>query len=459
MGRPRKGWSLRKPRRPGDSYAVRFTSATGQPRELSTGTRDPREASRVAAELYARDLTRGPDAPPGVPTVDPLLSLTDLFARYLLAIETTHDPETVKTYVGYAKRFVGFFGDTLATVTAARMGVYQRERLGQVLRGTVRKERSFLSTFLAWCVEQHVLGEAHVPAWPKLPRKALGVRSGKQRAKPVDVTVADVAAFLAALPLWSRSRRGARFAVRARFAVAYETGLRPATLDAISIPEHWTPGAAELEIAPEIDKARFGRRVPLTPFARAALEHTVRELGITAGLVFGEHDYRAPVEKARKAAGLPAGFAPYDLRHGRASHLLDASADLRGTGFVLGHKLMTTTNRYIRPDEKGARAALAAASSGGIPGEYEGKMVSAKEGSRTLTGVTPLEPESTGTVVVPNASEGFEGAERQPEAGSGAGFGGSPETPPALSGAAKYLAALRSEWDLFDDLSFREGES
>lgn len=459
MGRPRKGWSLRKPRRPGDSYAVRFTSATGLARELSTGTRDPREAARVAAELYARDLTRGPDAPPGVPTVDPLLPLTDLFAQYLLAIETTHDVETVKTYVGYAKRLVGFFGDSLAGVTGARMGVYQRERLGQVLRSTVRKERSFLSTFFDWCVEQHVLGDEHVPRWPKLPRKALGVRSGKQRAKAVDVTVEEALAFVRALPLWSRSRRGHRFAVRARFVFAYETGLRPATLDAISIPEHWRPGAADLVITPEIDKARYGRTLPLTPLAREALERTAQELGITAGPVFGEHDYRAHTDRARKAVGLPKGFAPYDLRHGRASHLVDATGDLRATGYLIGHLLMTTTNKYVRPDEKRARAALAAASSGGIPGEGSGKEMSAKEGSRTLTGVTPLEPESSETNVVSNASAGFEGAERNAEAGSGAGFGGSPETPPALAGAAKYLAALRSEWDLFDDLSFREGES
>lgn len=59
MGRPRKGWSLRPPRYPGDHFHVRFTSKAGKRVELSTGTDDPREASIRAAEIYARDLTAG----------------------------------------------------------------------------------------------------------------------------------------------------------------------------------------------------------------------------------------------------------------------------------------------------------------------------------------------------------------------------------------------------------------
>jgi hypothetical protein len=78
--------------------------------------------------------------------------------------------------------------------------------------------------------------------------------------------------------------------------VAYETALRPATVDALSVPQHYTKGAASLTITYEIDKARYGSSLPLSDEARAALDAVVHE----RGLIFGCHDYD---DQLKKAAG------------------------------------------------------------------------------------------------------------------------------------------------------------
>jgi len=463
MGRPRKGWSLRDPKPGRQHYTVRFTDRSGTPRELTTGESDPVEAAVRAAEIYARDLTAKASAGP---RINPHLALDEHMSQWLASLETTHDEETVVTYTAYAKRFLEFFGDTLSRVTVPRMADYQRKRLGEVTRSTLRKERSAMNGFLGWCEEQGLIAEEHRPHWPRLPKKALGVRSGPQREAPVDLTPAQVNAFLAALPAWSKPRGGVSFAIRARFIVAYETGLRPATLDELAVPKHWRPGSTEIVIEPRHDKARFGRKVPISARCAEALERTVLALGLTEGLIFGEHDYRVPVERARVAAGLPEDFAPYDLRHGRAGHLLDAGAMMRAVAHLLGHRKLTTTDRYLRAQEGDARAALAAASIGGQSGDTEEEMLgtdatceasagdhSAKEGGRTPTALRPLEPESGGSAAGSSAYGGLGGQNGTQKDSSGQVSGDAPETPTPESvvTAAKYLAVLRSQWDLLDE--------
>ncbi len=52
-------------------------------------------------------------------------------------------------------------------------------------------------------------------------------------------------------------------------------------------------------------------------------------------------------------------FARYDFRHNRADFLLDVAGDLRRVAFNHGHKLLSTTDKYLRPSRKGAEAMLA----------------------------------------------------------------------------------------------------
>lgn len=423
---------------------VRFTDAQGRGRELTTGTRDPGEAAREAERIYVAELNAAPVEQRG--NVDPSLRLDEQLALWLVSLESTHDEETIDTYTTYAKRYVQFFGNALVDVTVAKMGDFQRMRLKHVVRSSVRKERSAMNVFLGWCVEQGIIAESNAPAWPKLPPRAVGTRTGRVREAAVDITAEQARAFVLALPLVSlRTQKGRHFPVRSRFVLMAETGLRPATLDGLEMPRHWKPGARDLLITADIDKTRKRRTLPLTPRAIAALEAAVESTGRTAGPIFGKHDYRTMVESARVAAGLPEDFVPYDLRHHFVGFVTD-SADARAAMHLAGHTRLTTTNHYVRGREDRSREALSALGSRGILGEGDLPM-SAKDGSRTRTGVTPPEPESNVTAQDRGNIEGEvgpEGAQTTPE---DPGSWGPPETLPA---AAKYLARLRSEWDALE---------
>ncbi len=348
MARPKQGWRLRKH---WNRYFVRFTH-DGQRIELPTGSADPEEAAERAAKLYAEYHTGKP--PVRVKAADPQSPVADVAALWLADVERELDEGTVATLMVYVRHFEAFFG-SFGQITDASCARYARERLGSVKRPTVQKELSALRRFVGWCEEQGMLTRA--PRVPAPAKRATGTPFKlPRRSKPTPLSAEEALAVIAALPEWSASKKVDPFPVRARFRFAFETALRPKTIDRLSVPENFVRGSTVLVVTDDIDKVRFGRELPLTEAARGALESVCPE----AGIIFGKHDYRDQLGKAASVALAPEKaktFAGYDLRHARATQWAE-SGNLVGVAYLLGHKQITTTNKYARPNRAAAERVL-----------------------------------------------------------------------------------------------------
>lgn len=400
MGRAAEGWKIRRIGK-GRLYYVRFRWQGHRP-ELATGEADPARAAIEAAKIYAdvisgrRPLKPSELGPGALPPA--LLPVGELLAEWIAAIETLYAKRTVKLYKSHAFthfwKIEGANADAtgwayLGEITTESIGAYTRKRLGQVSRESVKKERNTLKTFLSFCVEKGWL--SGLPLFPKIPKSALGTRDPNRKEEATDLSAEEVERWLAALPeLTSTPARkgvwqGKRFPVRDWFTLAWETGLRPATLGALEAPRHYQRGAGQLLLTKDIDKVRFGRPVPLTSRAQAILDRHTPEQGVIFGL--SANDLRHYIEPAARLAGLSeakiATFSPYDLRHARGTHLVGETGDLSGTAYLMGHLQLTTTNRYAKGRLRHAQGLVdrldAAATSARDSGEDSGEDPSPKQ--------------------------------------------------------------------------------
>ncbi len=350
MGRHSEGWKLDFDERYG-THRVRFTHR-GQRVSRSTGEADPGEAAKVAARIYAETISGRRQSVVGFSKRD---AVDEVAALWLADLESTLDERTVDTYGLYVSGLWQPTFNTIDRITEATAADYWRKRLKSVQRTTVKKELSALRGFLSWCQGNNFISE--VPRIDSPPVRATGTRAKKYNPKREPTLFTEEQAFqiIAELPdtLYGR-RNKKRYHVRARFQVAWETGLRPATLDELRAPEDYKKGASVIKIRDEIDKARFGREVPLTDRAREALDVVCPDVG----LLFGRHDYRAPLAAACTAAGLPR-VTPYDFRHSRTTDLVENSKNLAGVQHLVGHKNISTTARYVHASLRAAKEVIA----------------------------------------------------------------------------------------------------
>jgi len=284
------------------------------------------------------------------------------------SVGSLYDSRTVSSLRQYSAHWPAALAHDVDAIDGAVLARFMADRLGKVTRSTVKKELWALRAFFVWSVDVAKTIDA-VPPFPKLPRRALGVRSGKHREKPVELTRENVEALLSALdeltvPLPEgapappgRPRTEERRKAFYRYAVMAETGLRPETLDLLSVPEHFTKGAATLNITADIDKNRWARELPLSERAREILDGVAPK----RGPIFGRKRWIEVFKEAVAKAKLPPETAPYDLRHAMGTHGVEASGgNLTGVAYLLGHKQVTTTNRYVHSNQRSAETVLAA---------------------------------------------------------------------------------------------------
>jgi hypothetical protein len=145
-----------------------------------------------------------------------------------------------------------------------------------------------------------------------------------------------------------------------QIAIRWETALRPQTIDQLRAPDDYRRGGTALLIRDEVDKNRFGRELPLSEPARAALECVCPDVGI----LFGSHDYRHLHREAAKAAGIDEfrakRISDYDFLHSRLTHLGQVSSNLSGVMFLAGHK-QSAHDRAVPATSEAGRC-------GGAPG-------------------------------------------------------------------------------------------
>jgi site-specific recombinase XerC len=284
--------------------------------------------------------------------LEPVASKRDLETKadlFLVAVKPELDEQTHDTLRQYTAHWVKRFGPTVDDMASdVALARWMSRRLGQVLGETVKKELWGIKRFLQWCVEERVIDK--LPTMPTLPKtkKGEGVRVGPQRAKPVELTVEQKEALVAAMSdrAWPR------------FAFMKETGLRPETINRLSTPEHYVKGRSAVKITDEIDKARYGRELPISDKAREILD-ALCDAQSEPGPLFGP-EYFQDFKDAVAACGLPPETAPYDLRHAKVTHALEATGNLLGVGYLVGHKKASTTDRYAHANRKAAEDVLEA---------------------------------------------------------------------------------------------------
>ena len=358
MARAAEGWQLFRAPHTG-VYQVRFTYR-GRRRVFTTRERDPGPAAEAAARIYA-EVVSDRWAPGRTVVVQPGRPFDEVAAQWLADLEPTVDRKTFTVYrdTYVAKHFVPFFR-TIDALTTVRAEEYVAARLREVTRQTVIKEISLLRRLAKWAQRRGYL-ERTPEIEPPGARVVGTTVTNARKQRFLIFTAQEIESIIAALPECATvNRTGEKLAVRARFVVAWETSLRPATLDKLSVPENYRAGSSSLTITDCIDKNRFRRDLPLSEAARKALDAVCP----ASGLIFGAHDYRAPLRLAAKAAGIDAyradRISPYDLRHSRLTHLGQVTSNLSGIMFLAGHRQPSTTAKYLRPQRAAAEDVLAA---------------------------------------------------------------------------------------------------
>lgn len=266
----------------------------------------------------------------------------DAFVRFL-ATERHVSPHTLRAYRADLVRFLADVeADRAAAVTAQALRAWLRSVDGRLDRATIARKLSAIRGFFRHLVRTGRLRRD--------PTAGIATPRGRRRL-PVHLSL-DETDRLLATPAGA-GLRDARD--RAILEVLYSAGLRVSELTGLD----WEHVDWEADVARVVGKGRRERLAPIGRAARAALERYQRLLGWPrTGPVFRNH--RGGRLTARsvarmltgrlEAAGIVRPASPHALRHTFATHMLGAGADLRAIQEMLGHRSLSTTQRYTHVD-------------------------------------------------------------------------------------------------------------
>ena len=271
-----------------------------------------------------------------------------------LTYERNASPHTVRNYRRDVASFAawaeergrGQVGEALwRGVDATRVRAFLAALHKDHAKTSIARTLSGVKAFFRFLVREGHLeaNPADAVTAPKAPRRL-----------PRFMSVDEVLHLLDTVTVEGEGERGCRD--RAVLELLYATGIRVGELVAMD--------GRDLALAARSarirGKGRIEREVPLTEPCAAALQRYLEERRQAGrplepdGPVFlntraarlSDRSARRILEQWLKVAALTRDVSPHTLRHSFATHLLAGGADLRSIQELLGHKSLSTTQKY-----------------------------------------------------------------------------------------------------------------
>lgn len=293
----------------------------------------------------------------------PAVLIKDAIDNFLtvLAVEKGYSPHTCRAYgrdLDEFARFAGEISDPPAEKTTDNFRVaidridpllirgYLAFLHGKNSRATISRKLSALRSFCRYLISMDVFKDN--PAEHILTPK-------QKRPIPHHLTVDDVFRLLDSIK--ADSVAGLRN--RAILETLYSTGIRVSELTGLN--------TVDVDFEQQLMRIKGkGNRERIVPVGRKALDaikayraelhqeaKECKQFGPGAALFLNLRNKRLTtrsvariLDQVSKSCGLMVPVSPHALRHSFATHLLDSGADLRAVQELLGHKSLSTTQKY-----------------------------------------------------------------------------------------------------------------
>jgi integrase/recombinase XerC len=273
------------------------------------------------------------------------------FLRYMAA-ERVASPKTVATYRIPLEELLAFASEIkkrddigLAAIDIVMIRGYLARLHGQNGAATISKKLSALRSFYKYLQRHNIVTESPMARirGPKRPQLLPEVASPKEAASLMETPKGD--GILAIRD-------------RAILELLYGAGLRVSEMCGLNLSDVYL----SQQFVRVLGKGRKERVVPFGNTVLVAIQEYIaqrfqlsQKSQETKALFLNIHGDRLTtrgaflvVDRTARQTGNFRANHPHALRHAYATHLLDGGADLRSIQELLGHKSLSTTQRYTR---------------------------------------------------------------------------------------------------------------